>query len=500
MTHPQPLHRRASGDREQALDEGDLDESALGDEAISSPAGVGLPTVQSHSRRGVGLAAVALLSISAMSLWLNLHFSLKRGDKLGGAERSAFTLPVKDPTSLMDHSGISGLLPSEAEIGSSSGAITELGSISVAQMERIPMGSSHTSQGPLFWILTAPQNEETRCQEIIDTWGQRLPKDSLIFLGAKNNHTSPSGHRFVQLPAPPDKKAIKEFLAWQFVVKSFPNREWFVKGDDDTYFVIQNMNRYLADLDPRLPYFLGCKFHFSGPGGIQYVSGGAGYVLSSEAAQRLADATLRCLQAFGPLPEGDLAIAQCLQTVGVFPEDTRDEHGRQRFHAFPLQYHKDWYKNGMNAPTFWYHKWAWGPVLEGARCCGDNTSVSFHYMADKMRSFDFPPKGAAVASSASSQDGQGTQSPTFLGQPQPQPSQLPSVATETTLAPSTTTPGMAPLVHSTSHHAPSLPTFDANSVPPVVTAPLVHSTSHHPASLPTFDAHSVPPVVTVLSR
>merc|ERR1712188_100917 len=102
-------------------------------------------------------------------------------------------------------------------------------------------------------------------------------------------------------------KALKEFLGWRFVAEEYPERGWFVKGDDDTYFVVNDLNRYLEDYDPRLPYFLGCKFHLGGPGGVQYVSGGAGYVLSQVASARLSDQTERCITKYATLTEGDLA-------------------------------------------------------------------------------------------------------------------------------------------------------------------------------------------------
>lgn len=197
------------------------------------------------------------------------------------------------------------------------------------------------------------------------------------------------------LPIPPEKKALKELLGWRLVVDMFPERDWFVKGDDDTYFVVDNLNRYLEGFDPLLPYLLGCKFHLGGPGGVQYVSGGAGYVLSREAAGRMAAAVgWRCIRFYGHLPEGDLAASQCLQTVGVVPEDTRDEQGRQRFHAFPYHYHLNWNKFHLSTMKFWYHDWVWGPEAEGDDCCGDDTTVSFHYMTDRMRAFHFPPTEA----------------------------------------------------------------------------------------------------------
>lgn len=274
--------------------------------------------------------------------------------------------------------------------GSRDGASLSGDHIAVPIMAISPMGKNYTPRWPLFWILTAPKYETTRCREILSTWGALVPPDSLVFLGAARNWSTSDGYRFIALDAPPQAKAVKEILAWRLVVEEFAGREWYVKGDDDTYFVVGNLNRYLEEFEPRLPYFLGCKFHLGGPGGFQYVSGGAGYVLSLEAARRLPGATATCLERYGKISEGDIAVSECLQIVGVTPEDTRDERGSQRFHAFGYDQHLQWYKMGLHVNKWWYQDWVWGPMIEGRGCCSDNTTVSFHYMASRMKGFTFP--------------------------------------------------------------------------------------------------------------
>eukprot|EP00928_Gymnodinium_smaydae_P081942 TRINITY_DN65372_c0_g1_i1.p1 TRINITY_DN65372_c0_g1~~TRINITY_DN65372_c0_g1_i1.p1 ORF type:complete len:336 (-),score=60.22 TRINITY_DN65372_c0_g1_i1:30-1037(-) len=242
---------------------------------------------------------------------------------------------------------------------------------------------------PLFWVMTLPANEQTRCQEILLSWGLNVPPTSLVFVGAEKNMTLPSGHRFVALPVSAERKALKEMLAWQYVVQEYPDRDWYVKGDDDTYFVVGSLNRYVEEMEPSLPYFLGCKFHYGGVGGVQYVSGGPGYILSRTSASWLLAGLPRCLKLFAEMREGDLAVSQCLQTAGVFPEDTRDAEGRQRFHVFPYDYHLGWYRMGLDTKRWWYHDYLWGSNFEGTACCSD-TTVSFHYMAGKMLKLKFP--------------------------------------------------------------------------------------------------------------
>jgi len=349
---------------------------------------LGLPLRRGRRGRRCLLAMLAaLIAGGAVLLFLNVRLLVRRREARAAALLRSHQL-LWEPVSPVDRNRVVG---AQRSMNISAVVGVQGSSISVAQMARIPIGVSHVPQWPLFWILTAPQHEPTRCEEIIGSWGRLVPTDSLIFFGALANRTSASGHRFFALDVAPERKAAKELLAWRFALAVFPGREWFVKGDDDTFFVVRNLNRYLEEFDPRLPYFLGCKFHYGGPGGVQYHSGGAGYVLSRTAALRLAGATPHCLRIHGQLTEGDVAVAECLQMVGVVPEDTRDERGRQRFHTFPYSYHLNWHAAGLHKKSaFWYYDWVWGPIVEGADCCGDNTTVSFHYMEGQMRTFTFP--------------------------------------------------------------------------------------------------------------
>eukprot|EP00397_Hematodinium_sp_SG-2012_P040525 GEMP01044420.1.p1 GENE.GEMP01044420.1~~GEMP01044420.1.p1 ORF type:complete len:333 (+),score=58.53 GEMP01044420.1:26-1024(+) len=242
---------------------------------------------------------------------------------------------------------------------------------------------------PAYWILTAPMNEHTRCIEILESWAKNVPPDSLVFYGAALD-LKINGYKFVSCrEANFTDKAKKEMLGWRYMYDHFPGRDWYVKADDDTYFLVDNLHRYLESLDSSLPYFLGRKFHFLGPGGLQYVSGGGGYVLSRAALELLIAGSQNCIDSFvRPGMDGDLVIGECTQSVGIFPEDTRDVRGRERFHPFEFGQHVS--SVSLLAP--WYSRYSFGPVAEGLDCCGFFSTISFHYMSTKMRSFVWPPK------------------------------------------------------------------------------------------------------------
>uniref|UniRef100_A0A182UEH8 N-acetylgalactosaminide beta-1,3-galactosyltransferase n=1 Tax=Anopheles melas TaxID=34690 RepID=A0A182UEH8_9DIPT len=116
--------------------------------------------------------------------------------------------------------------------------------------------------------------------------------------------------------------------------------DWFMKADDDTYVVVENLRYMLYSYSPSHPIYFGCRFKpFVKQG---YMSGGAGYVLSKEAVKRFVEDAIPsplCRQDSDGAE--DVELGKCMEAVKVLAGDSRDT---------------------------------------GLECCSDN-AISFHYVS-----------------------------------------------------------------------------------------------------------------------
>ena len=133
----------------------------------------------------------------------------------------------------------------------------------------------------------------------------------------------------------------------------FNDFHWFMKADDDTYVIVENLRYILKDMDYTKPWYLGRRFKpFVKQG---YMSGGGGYVLSREALRRfvkgLHDNTPGC-HASEHSGSEDVSMGECMEAVGVPVLDSLDEQGRERFHPFPPESH-------LNKDRIDHKNWLW---------------------------------------------------------------------------------------------------------------------------------------------
>ncbi|PIC35151.1 hypothetical protein B9Z55_014594 [Caenorhabditis nigoni] len=251
-----------------------------------------------------------------------------------------------------------------------------LGSVKVSESAR----NQPKSGSLLCWAMTTSVYHKTRVPAITETWLRRCDAGHLFTNSDRFLNASTPYHTvFDGLPESYYKLFWKTRLALLYIYKHVSKDfDWYFKGDDDTYLIVENLQRYLATLDPNKPYFIGYRLSRRTETG--YNAGGSGYVMSREAmrifAEKLFNDKEKC-----PYHEWeDYAIAQCLASVGIVPLDSRDEKGRQRFLPWRPEQHfyADLTRSFQMDPIQ-----IWGPAIYH-----ENLISMHHLYPDEIRLID----------------------------------------------------------------------------------------------------------------
>lgn len=195
--------------------------------------------------------------------------------------------------------------------------------------------------------MTCPNNLHIFAINVKNTWGKRC--DILLFMSSKQDKDFPAIGLDTQEGR--DHLTAKAMQAWRYVYEHYRDKaDWFLKADDDTYVIVENLKYLLKDYITSEPIFFGQSLvepDIKQP----FNSGGPGYVLSKEALIRLGtkgNSSEACKQ------DGhfeDVNVSKCLLKFGVKIGNTLDKQHRTKFHHLPI----DNYLFGKY-PT-WYYKY-----------------------------------------------------------------------------------------------------------------------------------------------
>ncbi|OQV17719.1 Glycoprotein-N-acetylgalactosamine 3-beta-galactosyltransferase 1 [Hypsibius exemplaris] len=223
------------------------------------------------------------------------------------------------------------------------------------------------------WIMTSPQNHG-KARAVKETWAKRC--NEYVFVSTEDEPTLPAINASVGEGR--DKLWGKTKFGFRYAYKSsLAKYDWFMKADDDTYVIVENLRLLLSNYTPADPVYFGCQFKPFTPQG--YMSGGAGYVLSREALRRFVEDGLdkdKCRKDHDGVEDGE--AGKCLFDVGVKAMDSRDELGQGRFFPFQPASHME---PGHNNKTWWYPQYLKYPEKDLLDCCSD-TAISFHYTSE----------------------------------------------------------------------------------------------------------------------
>ncbi|XP_023167542.2 glycoprotein-N-acetylgalactosamine 3-beta-galactosyltransferase 1-like [Drosophila hydei] len=234
----------------------------------------------------------------------------------------------------------------------------------------------HSEVRILCWIMTNPSNHKKKARHVKRTWGKRCNK--LIFMSSAKDEELDA----VALPIGEGRNNLwgKTKEAYKYIYEHHINdADWFLKADDDTYTIVENMRYMLYPYNPETPVYFGCKFKPYVKQG--YMSGGAGYVLSREAVRRFVVEALPNPKLCKKDNDGaeDVEMGKCLENVKVMAGDSRDSIGRGRFFPFVPEDHL---KPNVD-PKYWYWQYLYYKTNEGMDGCSDY-AISFHYVSPKQ--------------------------------------------------------------------------------------------------------------------
>uniref|UniRef100_A0A7S0KEI9 Hexosyltransferase n=1 Tax=Ostreococcus mediterraneus TaxID=1486918 RepID=A0A7S0KEI9_9CHLO len=181
--------------------------------------------------------------------------------------------------------------------------------------------------------------------------------------------------------------SAKSYQAWGFMYDKYVDTaqigtatvDFVLKADTDTYIIWENARKYLNQFNSSFPHYLGRKFVDARHG--PFVAGTA-IILSREALRIFQE---RRITGTGPCSRNefaahkqaeDVALAHCMGDVGIYPANTCDESGAERFMVLsPQQMHSE---ANSSLPS-WYMGMSHNKK-RGVGCCSME-AIAFHYVS-----------------------------------------------------------------------------------------------------------------------
>lgn len=240
----------------------------------------------------------------------------------------------------------------------------------------------------LCFANTRPKSHSERVPHVLETWGKHC--DKMLFASTSTNVNI--GAIGFNLTDDHESMWGKVTQMLTFIHRNFINEyDWFMKADDDSFILAENMRFLLSAYSRDDPIYFGHKFntttHKRG-----YFSGGSGYVMSRKTLRIFVENVLTNPKFYQNDSNADgchietdkrtedYDITTCLDYYNVYAGDARDVLKRDRFLPFWPESHLF----GHPDPNFWYWQRKYYFNDEGLDCCS-NYTIAYHYISPKLQ-------------------------------------------------------------------------------------------------------------------
>jgi glycoprotein-N-acetylgalactosamine 3-beta-galactosyltransferase len=131
------------------------------------------------------------------------------------------------------------------------------------------------------WINMAPKYHKTKAVHIKNLWGRHCSK--LLFMSHENDPDLPAINLNFTCEDPAPAHYWKKFkLAFEYVYKHHLNDgDYFLKADDDTFIVMENLQHMLYQYRPQTALLFGHRFAAARVPTQGYMQGGC-YIMSKK--------------------------------------------------------------------------------------------------------------------------------------------------------------------------------------------------------------------------
>ena len=224
------------------------------------------------------------------------------------------------------------------------------------------------------------KNYHDKAKVIKETWSKRF--DKVLFVSESRDNELPT--HVVNVPGDRNHLTGKTMQTFDYLYANHLDEyHWFMKADDDTFVIYENLRFLLEGYSEKEPLIFGHHFlktpilgTWESPKAVKstrngYLSGGAGYVISREALRRYGQRRKGLCRKDGGSEDHEWML--CMEKLGVQIGNSTDNMGRSRFHYDKPSRH-------INNPPAW-------PM--GVKDMSDYP-ISFHYVSPElMKEMDY---------------------------------------------------------------------------------------------------------------